>query len=123
MADQLHYHRHHHPSNLATGQIQVPHGPETGDDHASLPYAHNPENEKAIFNYLLHPDDTHTPDGTYWADLPLGQRVRFVTKIDNAEVKKELKSTWALTKRDPLAPVGWYMKEAVLPGAGLGLEG
>jgi hypothetical protein len=26
-------------------------------------------------------------------------------------------------KKDPLSPVSWYFKNAILPGAGLGLEG
>lgn len=103
--------------------VSAPHGPETGDDHASLPYAHDKNREMEIFDYLLHPDDLYTPEGVYWADLPIGQRIKFVNKVDNAEAKKEFSSFWRMFKKDPLSPVGWYFRNAVLPGAGLGLEG
>jgi hypothetical protein len=103
--------------------VSVPHGPETGDDHASYPYAHNPDNEKAIFAYLLHPDDSYTPEGVYWADLPIHKRIAFVAKTDNQEALKELRSIGSMMKKDPLSPIGWYLRNAVLPGAGLGLEG
>lgn len=76
-----------------------------------------------IFDYLLHPDDMYTPEGVYWADLSIGKRIKFVNKVDNAEVKKEFGSFWRMFKNDPLSPVSWYFKNAVLPGAGLGLEG
>ncbi|KAH7354791.1 putative inorganic phosphate transporter C8E4.01c [Rhexocercosporidium sp. MPI-PUGE-AT-0058] len=121
MADQLHHHQHHDPTNM--GMVSAPHGPETGDDHVSLPYAHNKDREMEIFDYLLHPDDLYTPEGVYWADLPIAKRIKFVNKVDNAEAAKEFGSFWRMFKHDPLSPVGWYFKNAVLPGAGLGLEG
>jgi hypothetical protein len=120
MADLLQQHKHHDPTNL--GMVSVPHGPETGDDHASYPYAHNPENEKAIFEYLLFPDDLYD-HGTYWADLPIIKRISFVNKVNNKEAVKELRQIGTMIKKDPLSPVGWYFHNAVLPGAGLGLEG
>jgi len=120
MADQLHHHTPHDPP---AAQVSVPHGPETGEDHVSYPYTHNAENEKAIFAYLLHPDDSFTPEGVYWADLSIGKRIGFVSKVDAIEAKKELRSIWSMMKVDPLSPVGWYFRQAVLPGAGLGLEG
>lgn len=120
MADQMHHHSHHNPQ---VGTIPLPHGPETGDDHVSFPGVRTEENERAIFQYLLHPDDSYTPEGVYWADLPLGERISFITKNDNAEVKKELSTIGTMIKNDPLSPLGWYFRNAVLPGAGLGLEG
>jgi len=120
MADQLHHHTPHDPP---AAQVSVPHGPETGEDHVSYPYTHNAENEKAIFAYLLHPDDSFTPEGVYWADLSIGKRIGFVGKVDAIEAKNELRSIWSMMKVDPLSPVGWYFRQAVLPGAGLGLEG
>ena len=120
MADQLEHPAHHDPQ---AGVIPVPHGPETGDETAAYPYTHNAENEKAIFQYLLHPDDSYTPEGVYWADLPIGQRISFVNSVNNAEALKELGQIGAMIKQDPLSPVGWYWRNAVLPGAGLGLEG
>ncbi|KAL2070832.1 hypothetical protein VTL71DRAFT_13858 [Oculimacula yallundae] len=121
MSDLLHHHKHHEPSNY--GMVSTPHGPETGDDHASLPYTHDKDREMEIFNYLLHPDDLYNSEGTYWADLPIGQRIKFVNKVNNEEAKKEFGSFWSMFKKDPLSPVGWYFRNAVLPGAGLGLEG
>ena len=76
-----------------------------------------------IFQYLTHPEDIYTPEGVYWADLPLRQRIAFVNQVNNAEAKKELKSIGAMMKKDPLSPISWYFRNAVLPGAGLGLEG
>lgn len=117
----LQVHEHHDPTNY--GIVSAPHGPETGDSHAHYPAAHNPENERQIFSYLLHPDDSYNAQGEYWADLPLMKRVSFVNSVNNAEAVKELKQIGAMMKKDPLSPVGWYFRNAVLPGAGLGLEG
>jgi hypothetical protein len=108
--------------------VSAPHGPETGDDHDHLP-AHFPapgasrEEETAIFNPILYPTDLYTPEGIYWADLPFRQQMQFNTAVDNAEAKKELGTIWSMIKEDPLSPISWYFKNAVLPGAGLGLEG
>ena len=89
---------------------------------------HNPvqeisANERQIFDYLLRPDDLYDANGTYWADLPIGKRISFVTSYDSAETRRELRSIGAMMKADPLSPVAWYFKNMVLPGAGLGLEG
>lgn len=122
MAEYLEPERHHNPS---VGQIPVPHGPETGDEAYRFP-THSgmtSEEERQIFGYLTHPDDSYTPEGVYWADLPLRQRLSFVNKINNAETKKELKQIGHMMKLDPLSPLRWYWHNAVLPGAGLGLEG
>jgi hypothetical protein len=121
MADLLGHHHHHDPTNY--GVVSAPHGPETGDSHEHLPANATPEQEAAMFNYLLFPDDLYTPEGVYWADLPLRAQRKFVTDVDNAETAKELGQIWAMMKEDPLSPVGWYFRNAVLPGAGLGLEG
>ena len=79
--------------------------------------------ERAIFDYQLKPDDSYTPEGVYWADLPFGSKAKFVRDVDNAEAKKELAQIGAMMKKDPLSPIGWYFRNAVIPGAGLGLEG
>lgn len=119
--DGLHHHQHHDPTNY--GMVSAPHGPETGDEDASIRWTHDPQREAEIFNHILHPDDLYTTEGVYWADLPVGQRIKFVNGVNNAEAKKELGQIAAMMKKDPLSPVGWYFKNAVLPGAGLGLEG
>jgi len=123
MADPIRHHRHHDPT---PGIIPVPHGPETGDEHGHYPPGEGlltTDHERAIFAYLTHPDDCYTADGTYWADLPLGKRIAFVNKSQNEEAARELKSIGKMVKEDPLSPLSWYFRNAVLPGAGLGLEG
>lgn len=72
---------------------------------------------------MIYPDDSYTPEGVYWADLPLGKQISFNAAVDNQESKKELGNLWAMMKEDPLSPVGWYFHNSVVPGAGLGLEG
>jgi hypothetical protein len=53
----------------------------------------------------------------------MAERIRFVNSVDAAEVRQETASLWAMFKQDPLSPVGWYMKNMIVPGAGLLLEG
>ncbi len=123
MADLV---RHHHRHAPGVGEIPVPHGPAAGNEHDHFPAGPPPvaeADQRSIFGYLTHPDDCYTPEGVYWADLPLKQRVAFVNKVQNDEAKKELKAMGAMIKADPLSPLTWYFRNAVLPGAGLGLEG
>jgi hypothetical protein len=107
----------------AAGIIPVPHGPETGAEYESYPSVRNEEYEKQIFQYLLKPDDSYTPEGVYWADLPIGKRLRFVNSVDSAEARAELSAIGRMAIKDPLSPIGWYFRNAVIPGAGLLLEG
>ncbi|KAI6246920.1 putative inorganic phosphate transporter 1-6 [Erysiphe necator] len=79
--------------------------------------------EDEILREILFPDDLYTPEGVYWADLPLLKRIAFVNRKSDEEAKKEFTSFWSMFKKDPLSPLAWYFKNAVLPGAGLGLEG
>lgn len=122
MSEYLEHERHHNPS---VGQIPVPHGPATGDETYQFPTHRGmtSEEERKIFSYLTQPDDSYTSEGVYWADLPLRQRISFVNKVDTAEAKKELSQIGHMMKKDPLSPLRWYWQNAVLPGAGLGLEG
>lgn len=120
MADLIRHHDRHDPS---VGEIPVPHGPATGNEHDHYPAGNATNQERSIFAHLTHPDDCYTPDGVYWADLPLGKRIAFVNKVQNEETKRELAEIGTMLKADPLSPVSWYFRNAVLPGAGLGLEG
>lgn len=103
----------------------APHGPNMDRRHSATSNIRDEmsRNEHLIFSSLLLPDDIYTDDGTYWADLPLKQRISFVNKVDKAEAKEELTSLWNMFKKDPLSPIGWYARNMVLPGAGLLLEG
>jgi hypothetical protein len=115
----------HHVTHDSTnvGIISAPHGPETSDNHVYLQGRAPGEEDTNVLKQLICPNDTYTPKGVYWADLPYRKQLAFNTNVDNAEIKKELSSIWLMMKKDPLSPVGWYFKNAVLPGAGLGLEG
>ncbi|EWC48011.1 hypothetical protein DRE_02590 [Drechslerella stenobrocha 248] len=80
--------------------------------------------ERAIFDPILLPPDSYDVNGTYWADLPFSKRVSFVLNYDlGVEGKNEWAEIWAAAKRNPFSPLIQYFKSAVLPGAGLGLEG
>lgn len=79
--------------------------------------------EKAAFDALIRPDDSYTPEGVYWADLSLTKRIGFVTSNESREANRELGLIGEMTKKDPLSPIGFYFKNMVIPGAGLGLEG
>ncbi|KAI1096142.1 MFS general substrate transporter [Rostrohypoxylon terebratum] len=119
--------RRHHEHDPPVGEIPVPHGPETGDEHQHYPRrgstSYATDYERQIFSHLTHPDDSYTSDGVYWADLPFWKRFSFVSAVDRAESAAEAKGIWAMMKEDPLSPVSWYFRNAILPGAGLGLEG
>jgi hypothetical protein len=102
----------------------APHGPNMTGEHAHMDVRRDMSDEEAsVFHAVLHPDDIYDANGTYWADLPMGQRVKFVTAVDAAETRMEVSSIWSMFKKDPLSPVGYYLKNMVVPGAGLLLEG
>ncbi|EMD63039.1 hypothetical protein COCSADRAFT_336925 [Bipolaris sorokiniana ND90Pr] len=107
--------------------VAAPHGPNTTGEHQATQdidiRKDMSENEASVFHALLHPDDLYTAEGTYWADLPIGQRVKFVGQVDAQEAKAEASYFWNMFKNDPLAPIGHYFRTCVIPGAGLGLEG
>lgn len=113
-------HPHHH--HTIPGEVPVPHGPPASDSGEDSLFGTTPE-ERRIFSHVTRPDDSYTPEGVYWADLPLGQRFKFVRAVDRQAAKEELATIGAMVKKDPLSPLGWYFRHAVIPGAGLGLEG
>ncbi|KAJ5087507.1 hypothetical protein N7456_011123 [Penicillium angulare] len=106
---------------MADFGLRAPHGPDMTGTHN--PLEDMDINEKGAFDELIRPDDSYTKDGTYWADLPLGQKIRFVGSYDAGEAKRELSTIWGMIKEDPLSPISYYFHNMVLPGAGLGLEG
>lgn len=118
---------HSEENSIRDYGVAAPHGPNTTGHHAATQdvdiRGDMTSNESDVFHALLHPDDMYDANGTYWADMPLGQRFKFVTQVDSAERKKELGELWAMFKKDPLSPVSAYFRTCVIPGAGLGLEG
>lgn len=107
--------------------LAAPHGPNRTGEHVATQdidiRQDMSENEQSVFHALLHPDDMYTADGTYWADLKLSQRVKFVTSVDAKEAREEASFFWNMFKKDPLEPIRHYFRTCVIPGAGLGLEG
>ena len=111
-------------SSMRDYGLAVPHGPNMGGEHvATANLADMSPNENGVFTSLLRPDDSYDESGTYWADMPWFKRAAFVRKVDNAEARKELSSIWAMMKKDPLSPLGFYTRNMIIPGAGLLLEG
>jgi len=109
--------------------LAAPHGPNmTGEHTATEDFTHvgthdMSSNERAIFDHLIRPDDSFDDSGTYWADMNIFKRIKFVTKVDSAEAASELRSIGRMMKKDPLSPLGYYVRNMVIPGAGLLLEG
>lgn len=104
--------------------LAAPHGPNMGGQHVATADLSNMNgNEASVFRSLLLPDDSYDENGTYWADMPLAKRAKFISKVDNAEAAKELKSIGRMIKADPLSPISFYFRNMVIPGAGLLLEG
>jgi hypothetical protein len=129
-ADDSHGHSHGHGHHSTIpGIIPVPHGPQDSDDGDSTQHgvdpvaAHSTDHERRIFGHVTRPDDSYTPEGTYWADLPWSKRVSFVSRVDRQAAAEELRAIGRMMKQDPLSPLSWYFRHAVVPGAGLGLEG
>ena len=110
------------PSPVIPGQIPVPHGP--GGHHVDdYPDQTADLVERRIFSHVTRPDDSYTPEGVYWADLPWSKRLSFVTNVDRQAAAQELQTIGQMIRKDPLSPISWYFRHAVIPGAGLGLEG
>ena len=104
--------------------VAAPHGPNVSGQHvATADIGDMSGNESSIFRTLLLPNDSYDENGTYWADMSIGKRIAFVNKVDNQEARKELSSIGRMIKADPLSPVSFYMRNMVIPGMGLLLEG
>lgn len=104
--------------------LAAPHGPNPTGEHVATADVGDMSNvEASVFRQLLLPDDSYNADGIYWADLPLGKKISFVNHINNQEAGKEFLATWNMFKKDPGSPFTYYMRNMVIPGAGLFLEG
>ena len=104
--------------------LAAPHGPNRSGGHvATADIGNMSDNEATIFRKILLPDDSYDENGTYWADMPIGQRISFINKVNNDESKKELQTIGQMIKKDPLSPVSYYFRNMVIPGMGLLLEG
>jgi len=115
-------------SSLRDYGLAVPAGPNMERRHVASANVHDQihdmnQNERDIFNHLILPDDSYDQNGKYWADMNIAKRAAFTGKVDRAEARKELGQIGRMMKADPLSPIGWYMRNAVIPGAGLLMEG
>lgn len=66
-------------------------------------------------NGALLPEDAYE-NGTYWADLPSGERSAWINAQSNAECLRELKVVGSMAKADPLSPFSHYMKRYAANG-------
>ena len=97
--------------------LAAPHGPNVGGQHvATASIGDMSNNESSVFRSLLLPDDSYDENGTYWADMPIMQKIKFVNKVNNEEALKELKSIGRMMKADPLSPISFYFRNMVIPG-------
>ncbi|KAK0337204.1 hypothetical protein LTR91_004291 [Friedmanniomyces endolithicus] len=106
--------------------LAAPHGPNATGRHVATQNIADVDmsgGESAVFRTLLLPDDSYDANGTYWADMGIAKRFAFVSKVDAQESAKELSSIGRMIKADPLSPISYYMRNMVIPGAGLLLEG
>jgi hypothetical protein len=105
--------------------VAAPHGPNMDTDRhvATQDVQDMSPQEALVFQSILKPDDMYDENGVYWADMPIGKRISFLNKVDSQEARKELSAIGRMIKADPLSPVGYYMRNMVIPGAGLLLEG
>ena len=104
----------------------APHGPNMDAHHVATAHPDvggMSDKESDVFKYLLYPDDSYDENGVYWADMSIPRRIKFVTAVDGREARRELSMIGRMIKRDPLSPVSAYMRNMVIPGAGLLLEG
>ncbi|KAK4989926.1 hypothetical protein LTR50_002837 [Elasticomyces elasticus] len=97
--------------------------PTMGGQHVTTAFLDMRSNEASVFQSLLKPDDSYDANGEYWGEMSIGQRIKFVRKVDTAEAKREFGSIWSMIKKEPLSPLKYYLRHMIIPGAGLLLEG
>ncbi|POY76385.1 inorganic phosphate (Pi) transporter, also low-affinity manganese transporter [Rhodotorula taiwanensis] len=111
------------PHEIDTHQEKEAFAPTPSGSNSSMTQSNATGVDASLLNASLYPDDSYTPDGTYWADLPRGQRTKFVNKQFNEESAREARYIWDMFKRDPAAPFKAYFRKYVLTGMGLFVEG
>lgn len=81
-----------------------------------------PSEAESAFNDILFPPDSYY-HGTYWADLPMGERMKFVNRQTGQILKDELIAVGRMFKRDPFSPISAYFSTYVVNGMGMFVEG
>ncbi|ETI29221.1 hypothetical protein G647_01674 [Cladophialophora carrionii CBS 160.54] len=81
-----------------------------------------PAEHESLLKETLYPDDAYSHQ-TYWADLPTGERTKWINRQHSTEASRELKEVWAMFKDDPLAPFYRYLRNYAVTGVGFFTEG
>ncbi|KAL4402746.1 transmembrane transporter [Malassezia pachydermatis] len=94
-----------------------------GHGVTNMPHHNMSPEAQSAFNEILFPRDSYTENGTYWADLPLGEKLRFINNQSNAEARRELGVIGRMIKKDPLSVIRAYFGTYVINGLGMFVEG
>ena len=94
----------------------VPHFPRMEQGDPQIP----PDED--LLKDELFPQDMYSGT-TYWADLPLGQRIKWVNATSDAEARREFLLLLSELKKDPLQPIRDYFGTYVITGMGMFVEG
>ena len=81
-----------------------------------------PAEHESLLKETLFPDDAYSGQ-TYWADLPAGQRTKWINKQHSAEASRERKEIREMFKADPLDPIYKYIRNYAITGVGFFTEG
>ena len=81
-----------------------------------------PQNPGDLLKEFLFPEDAYLGE-TYWADLPAGQRTKWINQQQNEEIAREIDVIWTMFKKDPLSPIGAYFRNYVVTGLGFFTKG
>ncbi|KIW26445.1 uncharacterized protein PV07_09539 [Cladophialophora immunda] len=81
-----------------------------------------PREHESLLKETLYPDDAFKGT-TYWADLPAGERTKWVNDQHSSEARRELRDVWQMFKADPLDPINRYLHNYAVTGVGFFTEG
>jgi MFS family permease len=82
----------------------------------------SPDDPDDLLKDELFPTDMYTGT-TYWADLPFGERVKWVNANSDAEAHREFFLLMSEFRKDPLQPIRDYFGTYVITGMGMFVEG
>ena len=109
-------------TNFSDATRYVPEADASKAEPEPVPHAAMSTEAESAFNDILFPPDSYE-NGTYWADLPVGERFRFVNRQSNSICREELCHIGRMIKKDPLSVVSSYFGTYVVNGMGMFVEG
>ncbi|KIW94511.1 uncharacterized protein Z519_04487 [Cladophialophora bantiana CBS 173.52] len=77
---------------------------------------------ESLLKEALDPEDAYK-GRTYWADLPAGERTKWVNDQHTSESRRELRDVWDMFEADPLDPINQYLHNYAVTGVGFFTEG